>query len=141
MQILDLINKGSLKLKKNNILSHKLDSEILLSKILNKSREQVLLNLNQKIEQNKINRYLKFLNRRSFNEPIAYILKEKEFWSKSFFINKDTLIPRPETELMVEKIVNLFKNKRIFMLDVGTGSGCIVISILSELKKSKGNGP
>ena len=140
MQILDLINKGSLKLKKNNILSHKLDSEILLSKILSKSREQVLLNLNQKIEQNKINRYLKFLDRRSSNEPIAYILKEKEFWSKSFFINNDTLIPRPETELMVEKIVNLFKNKRIFMLDVGTGSGCIVISILSELKKSKGIG-
>ena len=84
MQILDLINKGSLKLKKNNILSHKLDSEILLSKILSKSREQVLLNLNQKIEQNKINRYLKFLDRRSSNEPMCYILKEKEFWSKVF---------------------------------------------------------
>jgi len=140
MQILDLINKGSLRLKKNNILSHKLDSEILLSKTLSKSREQVLLNLNQQVKQNYINRYFKFLNRRSLNEPMAYILKEKEFWSKSFFINNNTLIPRPETELMVEKIVSLFKNKRLFLLDIGTGSGCIIISILSELKKSKGVG-
>ena len=140
MQILDLINSGSLQLKRNNILSHKLDSEILLSKILNKSREEILLNLNQKVDQNSIIYYQKYLNRRSLREPVAYILQEREFWSKNFFINKDTLIPRPETELMVEKLVNILKNKKPFVLDIGTGSGCILISILSELKGSRGIG-
>ena len=140
MQILDLINSGSLQLKKNNILSHKLDSEILLSKILNKSREEILLNLNQRVDQNSIIHYQKYLNRRSLREPVAYILKEREFWSKNFFINKDTLIPRPETELLVEKLVKILRNKRPFVLDIGTGSGCILISILSELKGSRGIG-
>jgi len=73
-------------------------------------------------------------------EPIAYILKKKEFWSRSFFVNSNTLIPRPETELMVEKIVKIFKTKDIFVLDIGTGTGCILLSILSELKNSKGIG-
>jgi len=71
---------------------------------------------------------------------MAYILEEKEFWSKNFFVNSDTLIPRPETELMVEKCINIFKKKRISILDIGTGSGCILISLLSELKDSKGVG-
>jgi len=73
-------------------------------------------------------------------EPIAYILREKEFWSKSFLVNKNVLIPRPETELMVEKIVKIFNSKDIFILDIGTGTGCIILSILSELKNSTGIG-
>ena len=77
---------------------------------------------------------------RTQNEPIAYILKKKEFWSKDFEVGKGALIPRPETELMVEELVKIFKNKSIFVLDVGTGSGCILISLLSELEKSKGIG-
>ena len=78
--------------------------------------------------------------RRSLKEPIAYILKHKEFWSKNFLVNNNTLIPRPETELMVEKIQKIFKNKDPFILDVGTGSGCILLSLLSEFKNSKGIG-
>ena len=73
-------------------------------------------------------------------EPIAYILKEKEFWSKIFEVNKNTLVPRPETELMVDKLTKIYKNKNISILDVGTGSGCILISLLSELKFSRGIG-
>ena len=67
-------------------------------------------------------------------------MQEKEFWSKNFFVSCDTLIPRPETELMVEKLVKIFDEKKISILDMGTGSGCILISLLSELKKSKGIG-
>jgi len=140
MEILELINNGSRKLKNKKIYSHKLDSEILLSKVLNKTREELLINLNKKIEPKKINDFYKLVDRRSLKEPIAYILEKKEFWSKNFLVNKNTLIPRPETELMVEKIVKIFKKKDIFILDIGTGTGCILLSILGELKNSKGIG-
>ena len=70
-------------------------------------------------------------------EPIAYILKEKEFLSKNFVVNKSTLIPRPETELMVEKLVKMFKRKKIILLDIGTGSGCISISLALERKDAQ----
>ena len=141
MEVFKLINSGSDFLKEKKILSHKLDSEILLSEILNKPREELLRNLEKKIHIKNINLFNKLINRRSLCEPIAYILKRKEFWSKNFYVDRNTLVPRPETELMVDKLVNIFKFKReIFMLDIGTGSGCILLSILNELKKSKGYG-
>ncbi len=140
MEILKLLNNGSKQLKDKRVHSHKLDSEILLSKVLKKTREELIISLKQKIAPQEISDFKTLIERRSSKEPIAYILKEKEFWSKSFLVNKDTLIPRPETELMVEKIVKIFKNKDIFILDIGTGTGCILLSILSELKNSRGIG-
>ena len=140
MEILELLKAGSQQLKNNNINSCRLDSEILLAKIFNKKREELLINLDQKVTLKMIRSFNKLIERRSLREPIAYILKEKEFWSKNFYVNKNTLIPRPETELMVEQVVSIFKNKTLHILDIGTGSGCILLSILSELKKSKGVG-
>ena len=140
MNALQLLNFGSQELKKRNILSHKLDSELLLSKVLKKRRAKIITNLNQKISLIHISQFNDYIKRRSSKEPIAYILKEKEFWSKSFGIEKNTLIPRPETELMVEKLVKIFKNKSPNVIDIGTGSGCILISLLSEIKNSKGLG-
>ena len=136
MNTLKLINEGSYKLKQSDIISHQLDSEILLSKVLNKTRENLLINLEQNIDGKNVKKFEKLILRRSLDEPIAYILKKKEFWSKTFVINNDTLIPRPETELMVEKLVCIYKKKKINILDIGTGSGCILISLLSELKQS-----
>ena len=140
MEINKLLNTGSNHLKNSNIFTHKLDSEILLSKILNQTREELLINLDKKVSLKNIKQFNKLIKRRSNREPIAYILRKKEFWSKNFEVNKNTLIPRPETELMVEKIVNIFQNKKPFILDIGTGSGCILISILSELKEALGIG-
>ena len=140
MEILELINNGSNLLKNRSIVSHKLDSEILLSKVLNKTREKLLINLTQKVNHKKISQFNKLIKRRSLKEPIAYILKEREFWSKNFLVNKNVLIPRPETELMVEKIVKIYEKKNITILDIGTGSGCILLSILSELENSNGIG-
>ena len=140
MEIFKLINDGSKILEKRNIASHKLDSEILLSRVLKKDRSRLLLNLNQFAQEKDIENFNALIRRRSKREPIAYILREKEFWSKNFYVCKDALIPRPETELLVENIVKQFKNKNISILDVGTGSGCILLSILSELKNSKGIG-
>ena len=140
MNILELINYGSSKLKIESIPSHKLDSEILLSKVLGINREQILINLDQKIKTENIIKFNKLIKRRSSKEPVAYLLQEKEFWSKKFEINRHTLIPRPETELLVERLVHIFKSKSINILDIGTGSGCILISLLSELKNSFGHG-
>ena len=140
MKVLEAIKSGSQLLKENKIPSFILDSEILLSKTLNKSREEVLINLDQKINDKEILIFNEYLLRRSKNEPIAYIIEEKEFWSKKFFVNNNTLIPRPETELLIDKLVQIFNKKQITILDIGTGSGCIILSLLSELKSSKGIG-
>ena len=140
MNAFEIIKFGSNLLKEKEISSFILDSEILLSKILNKTREDILINLDQKINTKNILAYKEYLQRRSNNEPIAYILGEKEFWSKIFYVNTSTLIPRPETELLVGKILKIYKEKKISILDVGTGSGCIIISLLSGLKNSNGVG-
>jgi len=140
MNIIELLEKGSSELKLQNIISHKLDSEILLAKVLKNSREKIITNSKKEVNLQEISEFTKLIRRRSSKEPIAYILKEKEFWSKNFYVNKSTLIPRPETELMVDKLVKIFKKKRISILDIGTGSGCILISLLSELNNSIGLG-
>ena len=140
MNAFEIIKFGSNLLKEKKISSFILDTEILLSKILNKSRENILTNLDQKINTKHILAFKECLKRRSNNEPIAYILGEKEFWSKKFYLNRNTLIPRPETELLVDKILKIYKEKKISILDIGTGSGCIIISLLSSLKNSNGIG-
>ena len=138
MKALEAIKYGSKILKECKVPSHILDSEILLSKSLNKFREELLINLQQNLNENEISVFQEYLIRRSKKEPIAYILREKEFWSKKFYVNKDTLIPRPETELLVDELLKIYNKKAITILDIGTGSGCIILSILSELKRSIG---
>jgi release factor glutamine methyltransferase len=140
MNALELIKNGAQALRLKKISTSILDSELLLSKILKKKREEILIDLDQEICEKNFFKYKKFIQRRSQNEPVAYILEEKEFWSKLFYVTPDTLIPRPETELMVEKLIKIFKEKKISILDMGTGSGCILISLLSELKHSNGIG-
>ena len=138
MKVSEAIKSGSKLLKEKNIRTCILDSELLLSKSLNKSREEILTNLDQNINKSALTNFNKYLIRRSKKEPIAYLLGEKEFWSKRFFVNKNTLIPRPETELLVEKLVTFFRKKRVTILDIGTGTGCIIVSLLSEFKNSTG---
>ncbi len=140
MKALQLIKMGSDMLKQKEVPSYLLDSEILLSKTLRKSREELLINLDLEINQTSYLEFKEYLSRRSKKEPIAYILEEKEFWSKSFNVNKSTLIPRPETELLVNKLIKVFKKKKISILDIGTGSGCIILSLLGELERSNGVG-
>ena len=140
MIVSELIKLGSTKLKSKNIQSHVLDSEILLSETLGKSREETLVKYDEQIKFDIEKKFKNLIQRRSSNEPIAYILNYKEFWSKRFKISKNTLIPRPETELLVDKLTKIYRNRNISILDIGTGSGCIIISLLSELKNSCGVG-
>ena len=139
MNTLKALNLGAKFLKKNNIKTFNLDSELLLADVLKFSREKLLINLNYKIKKKKFNKYKKSLLRRKNNEPIAYILKKKEFWKHTFFVNKDVLIPRPETEIIIDELlkeIGLESSK--YLLDVGTGSGCIIISILKERSNCAG---
>ena len=99
-----------------------------------------MINLDRKINKNNISKFKEYLTRRSKNEPVAYILGEKEFWSKKFNVNKDTLIPRPETELLVDRLLKIYNEKKISILDIGTGSGCIILSLIDNLNNSTGEG-
>jgi len=140
MILKNLVKSRSLKLKKNYITSSILDAEVILSNIMKVNREFILLNENKNISKNIRKEYDMAIQRRSEREPVAYILGKKEFWSIDFSVNRSTLIPRPETELLVNKVVDIFKGKKINVLDIGVGSGCILFSILKELNLSKGTG-
>ena len=140
MIISELIKIGSETLKKKEISSHLLDSELLLSSLLKSSREKLLTSEDQEISKITELDFNKLINRRVKKEPMAYIFNHKEFWNNKFIVNKDTLIPRPETELLVEKILKYFGQKRLFILDIGAGSGCIILTLLQEIKKSYGFG-
>jgi release factor glutamine methyltransferase len=140
MFLSDLIFNGSKQLKKNNITSHLLDSELIISNILKKNREEILISSDQKVSKYQISKFNMFIKRRIKKEPVAYIFKKKEFWKDEFFVNKYTLIPRPETELLVEKIVKSNKKLDPLILDIGTGSGCILISLMKEIKSARGIG-
>ena len=136
MNYLQTLKFGSDKLKYHNINTHILDSEILLSLTLNTSREKILMNLDTNIKKNKFEKFKKLLSRREKKEPIAYITNKKEFWKNNFYVNSDVLIPRPETELIVEEVLkntNIYSSKKF--LEIGTGSGCLVVSIIKERPK------
>lgn len=139
MKTYELINFGSSFLKDKRILSSKIDSEIILSYITGISRERLLID-EQEIQSDKVKEFKSLILRRSKSEPIAYITKNKEFRSTDFFVDKHSLIPRPETELLIDPIISMFRKKSLFFLDVGIGSGCIIFSILKELEHSKGIG-
>ena len=131
-----ILKKGENFLKKSNIQNPYLDSELILSKVINKNREEILLNINNKINNTDLIKFKNYLFRRHHKEPMAYILGYKHFWKHKFLTNKSVLIPRPDTELIVEETLKhlpIDKSKKI--LDVGTGSGCIVVSLIKERPK------
>ncbi len=140
MLVKEVISFGELELKKNQILNAKLDSEILISDLINIPRNSIFSQLNKKIDEEIVSKFKQYIDRRVKKEPIAYIVKKKEFWSHDFYVNDSVLIPRPETEVLLDVLLSKINNKDKFLniLDIGTGSGCIIISLLKELKKSKG---
>jgi len=143
MNIQSAIIKGANILKDKNINSAKLDSEILLASVIDKDRKYLILNNDQIIKEKNLKHFQKLINKRSFGEPIAYLTNKKHFWNYKFFVTKDTLIPRPDTELIVEQILKLTKSKsktKMKILDIGVGSGCVLLTILKERKNFYGVG-
>ncbi len=140
MNLENSIKKASQILKDHNIYSHELDAQIILADIMGIKREFLITNNEINISEKIKNKFDAAIKRRIKREPVAYITGNKEFWSENFTVNHATLVPRPETELLIYKIINFYKNKSINILDIGTGSGCILLSILKELNSSKGIG-
>ena len=135
MKYQEILNQGSKILFKNKILSSKLDSELILSKVLNKSREEIIININKNIDKEEQIKFNYYLIKRAKKKPIAHILGFKYFWKYKFYVNDFTLIPRPETEHLIELALDQIPYKKsINILDIGTGSGCIIISLLKERK-------
>ena len=132
----EILKKGENILKKNKIKNPYLDTELILSKVTNRKREQILLNTSNKLKNWEITAFKNYIERRQHKEPMAYILGYKHFWKYKFLTNKDVLIPRPDTELIIEEALKYLPNdtsKKI--LDIGTGSVCIVVSLLKERPK------
>ncbi len=141
MNYQEILNQGSKILKLNDIKSYNLDSELLLSSTLKINRPQILLQLNNKIKNREKEIFLNLIKRRKRSEPIAYIIGFKEFWKEKFKVNRSVLIPRPETEILVERVLDELRvNSKKKILDIGTGSGCIILSILKERKGCHGIG-
>ena len=140
MFISNALNFAQKELKKENIKSNIIDSEVLLSYILKKERSYLLTNQDRyMISESLLNKFKDLIEQRKEKKPVSQIIGKKYFWKYIFNINKFTLTPRPETEHLVElSLKNLNNNKSNHILDIGTGSGCIIVSLLKETKNSKG---
>ena len=141
MNIENTLIQGKSILKANNISNPSLDSEILLSESINEDKKYIILNSKKTINNQQLINFTSFIDRRKNGEPIAYLTKKKEFWKYEFYVNKDVLIPRPDTELIIEEVLKIYpKQSQLQVLDIGTGSGCILLSIIKERPYFYGTG-
>ncbi len=141
MNIQTAVYKAQLLLKKKKIKTPVLDSQILMSEAIKKEKEFVILNFDKEISNKSLKYFNELIHQRASGEPIAYLVKKKYFWKYQFTVNRDVLIPRPDTEVLIEEVLKLTKNKdSLNLLDIGVGSGCIIISILKDKKNFYGTG-
>ena len=123
-----LLNEGFKYLSQISKKTSKIETEILLSHILNRDLKYLILNYSSILQNDQVNSFYKLLERRKSGEPIAYILKKKEFWKYNFYVDNSVMIPRPDSELIIEEILKLIKkNETKKILDIGTGSGCLMV--------------
>ena len=141
MNIENTLNNAVKILNKSKIKNSILDSEILLSQAINRDRKYIFLNSKENLKQKYSKNFNNLIARRRKGEPIAYLINKKEFWKQSFYVDQNVLIPRPDTELIIEQVLKLFlKNSKLQILDIGTGSGCILLSLLKEMPNCNGIG-
>ncbi|HBR80387.1 MAG: Release factor glutamine methyltransferase [Candidatus Uhrbacteria bacterium GW2011_GWF2_44_350] len=139
MTIIETLKWASEKLKhesKDPSDSSILDAQILLAAVLKTPTSKLFLNFNNQLKDEDLEKFRQFIKRRLNREPIAYIVGEKEFYKRKFFVNPHTLIPRPATETLVEAAIKIAKQdkKQILFTDIGTGSGAIAITLAAETK-------
>jgi len=141
MNIENILNEGIDILQKNKTANPQLDSEILLSNSIKRDKRHIILNPKEILNSEQLEKFNSLIERRKKGEPIAYLINKKEFWKDEFFVNKDVLIPRPDSELIIEQVLKIYsKDVQLQVLDIGTGSGCILLSILKERSNFYGTG-
>ena len=138
MFVRDLLKKTSKLITWESSFSKVYESQMLLSNLLNKNFIEIILRKDLKISEKKKSFLNKFF--RNLGKPISKIIGSREFYSRNFFVNSYTLDPRPETELIVDYVKKRQIKNTLKILDLGTGSGCLIISIILELKEKKISG-
>lgn len=129
MDIKDALRQASKQLQIAKIKSTRDESRLLLCFVLKKSPEFILANPEQKITSSQFNKFTKLIRKRATDFPVAYLTNEKYFYNKLFFVNESVLIPRPETELLVDEALKIIGHKIVSICELGTGSGCISITL------------
>ena len=141
MNIEKVLNIGASILRENQIINPQLDSEILLSESIKKDKKHIILNPKEILKSEYLNNFNNLIERRVRGEPIAYLINKKDFWKNEFYVDKNVLIPRPDTELIIDQVLKIYpNNSQLQVLDIGTGSGCILLSILKERANFYGTG-
>lgn len=137
MTINEIVKNGIIKLKENNIEEPLLKIRILVASVLNKSKEYVMAHSEEKLDEDKEKRILEGIEQLRNYVPIQYITNNQEFMKLNFFVNQNVLIPRSDTEILVEEVINTYKNEHVKILDMCTGSGCIAISLKKYMQNSE----
>ncbi len=136
-RVVDIIKSSTDFLKKRGVPDARLDAETLLGDILNKNRLELYLYFDRPLAPKELDRYREYIRRRGTREPLQHILGEIGFMNLTLKVSPAALIPRSETEILVEKALALLQNTAPRILDIGTGSGCIAISLAQELEQAK----
>ncbi len=132
MTISQWLNNAKKKLQHANIEAYNASSEIILAYVLKVDRLYLLINNSQTLSTQEIEKANELLLRRENHEPTSYLTGTKEFYGLNFTVNKHTLIPRADTEILVESVLKKYENDNLIFADLGTGSGCIAISLLAN---------
>lgn len=140
MKISEALSFGKNALEKVGVSNSKLDSLVLLSYAISFSKEKIIFNPDIILEQQQEEVFLNFIKRRSLYEPVSHIIGKREFYGRDFIVNKYVLDPRPDSESLIELVLKNFpdKNKKLNILEIGCGSGCLIITLLKELQNVKG---
>lgn len=136
--LLEILNYSADLLKQKGIKDARLNVELMLCEVLNCERMKLYLDFEKPLSMREITEFKQFLKRRLSNEPLQYILGKTNFYGYDIEVNKSVLIPRQETEILVEKVLdNVFGSKKDFVniFEIGSGSGCISIALSGELSK------
>ncbi|MFB3885631.1 MAG: peptide chain release factor N(5)-glutamine methyltransferase [Thermodesulfobacteriota bacterium] len=137
MTVLELLNRSTHDLDGCKIENPRLNAELLLAHSLNTNREGIYVRLYREMKEEEKERFENLTKRRISGEPLQYILGHQEFWSIDFKVDSRALIPRPDTELLVEQALSVLSSygEPLFALEIGTGSGAVAISLAKEVKE------
>lgn len=141
MNVDQALRQVSTYLREGGIEEARFEARILLGHILGITREELLLGYENELAENKFNKLMSLVERRVAREPIAYLTGEREFWGLNFEVTRNTLIPRPDSETLIEAALSFVREsgpREIRILDLGTGTGCLIISLLNELPEAEG---